>query len=392
VSNDGVTQVACSWTDGSTITGSIVNVRKDSAPPGVSASADRGPDNNGWYNHAVRVSFSGDDGASGVASCTSATYSGPDAGEADVGGSCTDHAGNVGRASLRLKYDSTPPSVEARPDRAPDSNGWYKRPVTVAFAGADPLSGVDSCSQPVVYQGPDSASASVAGSCQDKAGNRSQPSGLALKFDATPPRLTRLSARATSRGIVLTWAASQDAVSFRVERRPGLRERRPSMIYNGKARTYVDTRPQTGIRYRYTVTALDLATNAATIARVARTTQTVSRPTRATPGRSTPTRATPALLGPRAGARLGSPPTLRWSAVPRATYYNVQLFRNGRKVLSAWPTRPRLQLAQTWRFEGRPYRLTPGTYRWYVWPGFGARSQSTYGKLVGTQRFTVLRT
>ena len=26
------------------------------------------------------------------------------------------------------------------------------------------------------------------------------------------------------------------------------------------------------------------------------------------------------------------------------------------------------ELGSTWRYQGREMRLTPGTYRWYVWP------------------------
>ena len=71
----------CTVNYGGSFVGSSVTVRKDSSPPGVSASASRGPDANGWYTSPVSFSFTGDDGASGVASCTSGTYSGPDGGD-----------------------------------------------------------------------------------------------------------------------------------------------------------------------------------------------------------------------------------------------------------------------------------------------------------------------
>ena len=65
-----------------------------------------------------------------------------------------------------------------------------------------------------------------------------------------------------------------------------------------------------------------------------------------------------------------SPPTLVWAPAKGATYYNLQLIR-GRKVLSAWPVRPSFRLRRTWLYNGRRYRLEPGVYRWYVWPGYG---------------------
>ncbi|MFZ0090593.1 MAG: hypothetical protein WAL63_13850, partial [Solirubrobacteraceae bacterium] len=71
-----------------------------------------------------------------------------------------------------------------------------------------------------------------------------------------------------------------------------------------------------------------------------------------------------------------------------AAYYNVQVFRHG-KILSAWPKRASLQLAKSWRFGGHRYRLKPGRYRWYVWPGFGRRSAAHYGRRVGSGTFVV---
>jgi hypothetical protein len=98
------------------------------------------------------------------------------------------------------------------------------------------------------------------------------------------------------------------------------------------------------------------------------------------------------LLSPAAHAtvRTGRPPLLRWMPVRRAHYYNVQLFQGHRKVLSAWPARPRYQLTKRWTRLGTPQRLRRGRYRWYVWPGFGARPKSRYGGLLGRRAFTVV--
>jgi hypothetical protein len=87
-------------------------------------------------------------------------------------------------------------------------------------------------------------------------------------------------------------------------------------------------------------------------------------------------------------ARVSAPPLLRWTPVRGATYYNVQLYRDG-NVLSAWPAHASLQLTSTWRFAGRRYKLKPGRYRWYVWPGLGHRAAARYGPKVGTGTFVV---
>jgi hypothetical protein len=98
------------------------------------------------------------------------------------------------------------------------------------------------------------------------------------------------------------------------------------------------------------------------------------------------------LLSPAANAtvRTRRPPLLRWMPVQRARYYNVQLFRGDRKVLSAWPARPRYQIKKRWTLRGTPQRLRRGRYRWYVWPGFGARPKARYGDLLGPRTFTVV--
>ena len=96
-----------------------------------------------------------------------------------------------------------------------------------------------------------------------------------------------------------------------------------------------------------------------------------------------------AMIAPRAGATVRSAPMLRWRPVPKARFYNVQVFRRGHKMLSAWPKRPRLRLHARWVFGGDEYRLRPGKYIWLVYPAFGKLSNPRYGKLVGLSSFVV---
>src|SRR5439155_19938960 len=72
---------------------------------------------------------------------------------------------------LQFKIDKDKPAVTgASPDRQANANGWYNAPVTVALAGSDATSGIASCQQ-LSYNGGDSATASVSGTCRDVAGN-----------------------------------------------------------------------------------------------------------------------------------------------------------------------------------------------------------------------------
>jgi hypothetical protein len=161
------------------------------APLATGAQPARGPDLNGWYRQPVQVQFSGGDQLSGIRSCSTITYSGPDSGNASASGTCTDEAGNVSSGlDFKLSYDATSPVVNSgQAARSPDANGWYNHPVGVSFAGADQTSGVQSCTA-TVYGGPDDGTAAVPGTCTDRAGNTSSGLGFGLKYDANGPSVT----------------------------------------------------------------------------------------------------------------------------------------------------------------------------------------------------------
>jgi hypothetical protein len=98
----------------------------------------------------------------------------------------------------------------------------------------------------------------------------------------------------------------------------------------------------------------------------------------------------PALFSPPRGARLKRPPLLAWRAVRKADFYNVQLYRRGRKILSLWPHRPRLKLQWQWKYQQRVFRLRPAAYTWIVWPGFGPPAQGRFGPMLGRSTFRMV--
>jgi hypothetical protein len=97
-----------------------------------------------------------------------------------------------------------------------------------------------------------------------------------------------------------------------------------------------------------------------------------------------------ALIAPASGANLSSPPLLKWAAIAKASYYNVQVYKNGHKVLSIWPRASSFRLTRGWKFGGVKRRLAPGTYTWYVWPGFGHLAAAKYGRLIGKGTFKIV--
>jgi hypothetical protein len=274
--------------------------------------------------------------------------------------------GTVPAQTRTIKIDQTPPTaVAGTPARPPDHGLFYTAPVAVAFAGTDATSGIASCTT-AAYSGPDAPAATVAGTCRDRAGNPSAPAPFTFAYDATAPALTDPTATVgADRRATVAWTPAPDAQTVTVTREPGaatLLDHAPATT-----RTLTDDPLAPGTTNTYTITLADAAGNATTA------TVTASAPaTKATAAAKPKTTTTTT-----AAAR----PTLRWRALPRAKYYNFQLFRDGRKVLSAWPTRARYTLHARWRYRGRPYQLTAGRYRWYVWPGYGARSRHRYGRL-----------
>jgi ribosomal protein L35AE/L33A len=97
----------------------------------------------------------------------------------------------------------------------------------------------------------------------------------------------------------------------------------------------------------------------------------------------------PPLYQPPSGARLTVPPVLKWRGVKRARFYNLQLYRKGRKLLSIWPARTSLKLHKRWTYQGRSFRMTRGAYTWIVWPAYGSRTQPRYGSMVGQSTFKI---
>jgi hypothetical protein len=377
------TTVFCRAQDGAAAVTVEVTMRVDQTRPVVTGGQpSRAADANGWYNRAVQVAFSGSDQTSGIASCTATTYGGPDSAVGSVAGTCRDKAGNASSPlSYGLKYDATGPVIGgAVPERPPDYAGWFTDPVRFGISASDATSGLADC-PPVGYAGPDAASATLTARCRDVAGNASART-FGLRYDATPPPISGLTAAAGDRTVALSWRTTRDARSVEVVRTPGVGSPAATVVFRGPGTSFVDAGVANGVRYAYDVRVRDAAGNASdgTISALPTAPATTARRGRR-------------LLTPAAGAvfRYGQAPLLTWTPVRRARYYNLQLRRNGRKILSVWPGKARYQLRVRWRYRGKRYRLTPGRYRWMVWPGFGPRSRADYGRRIGPRSFVIRR-
>lgn len=323
---------------------------------------------NGWYTSNLTINWVFDGPVESSTGCEAVTISADTPGRTLVCSATRE--GFTTSVSKTFKVDKTAPGVSTTPERPADANGWYNHPVIVGWAGADATSGIESCSS-VRYTGPDNALAIVSGLCRDNAGNTAG-SSVTFKYDATPPSVFAVTVRLGNRMADVAWRASSDTRAVEILRAPGRNGHGETVVYRGSAAGYRDTALTVGQKYEYRVTGIDEAAN--------RSDHTIN------------ILATGPLLSPAPAAqvKLATPPRLMWTPVKRASYYNLQLIR-GRKVLSAWPARPGFQLRRTWIYNGRRYRLRPGVYRWYVWPGIGRISAARYGPLLGSSTFVVVK-
>jgi hypothetical protein len=211
----------------------------------------------------------------------------------------------------------------------------------------------------------------VVGQCRDGVGHLSAPVTFDLRYDATKPRPPSLHAKRASGAVTLSWSAAADVVRAEVVRSPGGKGKKAAVLYDGTKARVVDKAIAATRRYWYQVKLYDRAGNIST--------KTLS------------VRPSTGILTPAAGAVIRRPPLVSWAPVKKARFYNVQLWRKKEKLLTTWPSTPRLRLGGTWTFAGSVRHLTSGAYDLYVWPAFGTLAEPRYGKLVGRVRFVVKR-
>jgi hypothetical protein len=190
--------------------------------------------------------------------------------------------------------------------------------------------------------------------------------------DPPPANVTKV--RGTLRGgktITLRWVNPTEPDFDRVEitRTPGRNGDAQTVVYRGRGTSSRHGGLAPGREYQFVIRAVDTAGHkAAGVAVIV-------------VGKNQ------LLLAPPEGATLQKRPVFRWSKVKNADYYNLQLWRGKRKVGTWWPLAAHFTLPSRWTFDGKSYRFTPGSYSWYLWPGFGPLSKADYGDMLGQSSF-----
>lgn len=143
---DGVTFTCSATSTGGTTTESVTVKRDATAPIDVAVSADRAPDHDGWYSAAFTATWTGSDATSGLDTCSVIDYTGPDIAAGQLGGTCSDLAGNSsGAVALAFRFDATAPivAIVSPPEGTPDY--FQNQSVIAEFGCTDVTSGVASC-------------------------------------------------------------------------------------------------------------------------------------------------------------------------------------------------------------------------------------------------------
>ena len=171
----------------------------------------------------------------------------------------------------------------------------------------------------------------------------------------------------------LTWRRPRDADFHHVEivRVPGKKKKARSLVYKGNKIAFVDKGLKNGVQYTWFVYAADKKGNRSGGVNLKATSPVQVR------------------LGKKLRVVPQAPIRFSWNPRKKARFYNVQLFRGKRKVLSSWPVKSTVSLSGPWSWEGRKRKLVAGNYEWFVWPGFGKRADSNFGKLIGSGKLVV---
>jgi hypothetical protein len=177
VSQEGASQLISAETidiaGNSLLSEYILNL--DTTPPNLNRIIQPAANAIGWHNSDVLLSYVCDDSLSGIVqagagSCPVSKAIVTESNSLVEVANVQDNAGNTVTISTVVKIDKTKPSITQSISHAPNSNGWYKDQVTIAYVCSDELSGVLDCPNEVsiTENGADVVVASLA---RDNAGN-----------------------------------------------------------------------------------------------------------------------------------------------------------------------------------------------------------------------------
>ena len=173
---------------GNVETAKSVQVKIDKSTPTIGHVQAPVANANGWSNTSVTVAFSCADTLSGIATCTAPQTVSAEGRDQLVTGTAVDNANNSATDPVTVSVDKTPPTISGARSPAANTYGWNSSAVTVTYACADTLSGVDRCAGPQTLG--EGADQSASGTAVDAAGSSASATVGGINVDETAPSVT----------------------------------------------------------------------------------------------------------------------------------------------------------------------------------------------------------
>ena len=160
----------------------------DNTPPEITATIEPYPNQYGWNNTSVVVTFSCSDLTSGVATCSEPVTLELEGENQKVIGTAVDVAGNQAMTVVTINIDKTAATVNGFIEPAPNQAGWNNEDLIVKYQCDDPLSGVAFCSESVAVT-QEGENQEFIGKVIDKAGNEATTT-VVVNLDKTDPLIS----------------------------------------------------------------------------------------------------------------------------------------------------------------------------------------------------------
>lgn len=189
----------------------IKSLQIDFTAPIVVGTPEREPNSNGWYDDDVNISWNSIDPApsSGGITQPSPTTAGTEGIHTYTSTPSCDSEQNCANGTIELKIDKTVPTISYTVYETPNPAGWNHSDTTVSFNCSDSISGIGTCSQPVVVSS-ETASQTIFGTATDLAGNTTTIP-VTVKLDKTLPAISATINPAPNQ---YGWNSSNISVSF----------------------------------------------------------------------------------------------------------------------------------------------------------------------------------
>jgi len=203
-----------------TITGSVTDIAGNIATASITLNIDKSlptitanvtPTANaaGWHNTDATITFTCTDTGSTVTNCPPPITVTTEGAAQVFTGTVLDNAGNSLSTTITLNIDKTPPAITSGVNQLPNAAGWNNIDITTTFICIDSLSGMASCTSPIVTS-TEAANQAITGTAVDLAGNISTDS-FVLNIDKTASQIT---ATSTPTANAAGWNKTDVTVSF----------------------------------------------------------------------------------------------------------------------------------------------------------------------------------